>query len=150
VTRPRSTGRAAVVLALVAAACLGCWYLYDPPWVGQETSGFSRWQDDGAGRRFRWTLGRATFYVPREATSLTLPMRAAFPGPLGAAVRVSIAVDDRQLAEMTLEKPEAWVTPQLPLPARMTRRHFRRVDLHVSRTVGDEMRGIQVGEIGTW
>jgi hypothetical protein len=146
-TRRLSTrATVAIALALAGVAALG-WYLYDPPWIGGVTSGFGRWQNDGEGRRFRWTLGRAAFYVPREATSLKLPLRAAFPAPSAGAVRVSISVDDRQLTETTLDNPDAWVTTAVPLPARGTRRRFRRIDLHISRTVGDDMRGVQVGEV---
>ena len=79
---------------------------------------------------------------------MTLPMRAVFPGPNGAPVTVRVSVDGRWLADVTLDHPDEWVRPVLPLPAKSTGRRFRRVDLHVSRTaVGDDILGVQTGQI---
>jgi hypothetical protein len=107
------------------------------------------WEEDPPGTRFRWTIGRASFFVPSSATSLTLPMRAVFPGPAGRPVVVSVSVDDRWLADIELPDPDLWVRPTMPLPRRATTRRFRRVDLHVSRTaVGSAILGVMTGEIG--
>jgi hypothetical protein len=140
-------------LAVVGAACailvLGSAYLRDPPWVGQVTSGLGAWEEDPPGTRFRWTTGRASFFVPRDATAMTLPLRAVFRGPDGRPVTVSVSVDDRWLADIELRLPNDWVHTWLPLPRRATSRRFRRVDLHVSRTaVGPFILGVMTGEIG--
>jgi hypothetical protein len=58
-------------------------------------------------------------------------------------------VDDRWLADIELPRPDAWVRTSLPLPRKATRRRFRRVDLHISRTaVGPFILGVMTGEIG--
>jgi hypothetical protein len=136
------------------AACAVCVvlvlvYLHDPPWAGQITSGLLRWEKDRRhGELFRWTAGRASFFVPRSATVMTLPLRAVFPGPLGGPVTVSVSIDDRWLADIVLREPDEWVRASLPLPRKATSRRFRRVDLHVSRTfVGASILGVQTGEI---
>jgi len=139
------------VVACIACALLA-WaiaYLRDPPWAGSLTSGMGRWEEDPPGTRFRWTTGRASFFVPRDATAMTLPLRAVFPGPDGRPVTVSVSVDDRWLADIELQRPDEWVRASLPLPRKTTSRHFRRVDLHVSRTaVGPFILGVMTGEIG--
>ena len=123
-------------------------YLRDPPWLGEVTSGMSSWQEDPPGTRFRWTMGRATFFVPREATVMTLPLRAVFPGPSGRPVVVRILVDDRWLADLELARPDEWVRASLPLPRKASSRRFRRVDLHVNRTaVGPFILGVMTGVI---
>ena len=79
---------------------------------------------------------------------MTLPLRAVFPGPNGGPVMVSVSVDDRWLTDIELRQPDEWVRTSLPLPRKTTNRRFRRVDLHVSRTLaGDFMLGVQTGEI---
>jgi hypothetical protein len=133
-------GGAALIMALLA-------YLYDPPWIAEMTTGFHRWERHQAGVRFRWTNGHASFFVPANATMLTVPMRAAFPGPGGAAVIVKVSVDDRWLADIVLDDSDAWAQPQLPLPRTATRRSYRRVDVRVGRVRTEGNFGIQMGEI---
>jgi hypothetical protein len=133
--------------AIVALLGAAAGYLYDPPWVGGTTMGFRTWETEGPGIRFRWTGGHATFYVPRDATLMTLPLRSQFGGPGDGPVSVSVSVDDRLLTDIVLDDPDAWVRSIVPLPRRATRRRFRRVDLRVSRTVGEPMFGVMVGEI---
>jgi hypothetical protein len=141
--RRSRVGTGAVVALLLVAL-----YLRDPPWAGQVTSGLVDWATDRSGTRFRWTNGRATFFVPSDATSMTLPLRSYFPGPNGGPVIVSVAVDDRWLADIELRRPEEWVRPVLPLPRKATSRSFRRVDLRVSRTVVTwAILGVMSGEI---
>jgi hypothetical protein len=82
---------AGVAIMLTALAV----YLRDPPWAGSITSGMRAWEEDPPGTRFRWTAGRASFFIPSNATTMTLPMRAVFPGKNGQPVVVSVSVDDR-------------------------------------------------------
>ena len=133
---------AIVVLAGGAAA-----YLHDPPWVAATTTGFRGWESEPPGIRFRWTGGHATFYVPSDATQMRLPLRSQFPGPGGAPVTVNVSVDDRVLTDVVLDDPSVWVRSIVPLPRRATSRRSRRVDVRVSRTVGEPMLGVMVGEI---
>jgi hypothetical protein len=133
---------AAAALVLLAAAI----HLHDPAWAGRVTSGLTSWQEDPPGTRFRWTAGRASFFVPSTATSMTLPLRAVFPGPAGGPTTVDVRVDDRFLATISLADPGAWIRTQLPL-GRPKRRRFRRVDLTVNRVVPPFALGVMVGEI---
>jgi hypothetical protein len=134
---------AVVVFGLVGA--LG--HLYDPPWMGGVTSGLRGWEEDPPGTLFRWTTGRATFYVPSNTATMTVPLRAVFPGPNGTPVNVEIRADDRLLANVALTDPEAWVRPTFPLKRATGGRRFRRIDLRISRVVGPFFLGIMTGEV---
>jgi hypothetical protein len=123
-------------------------YLRDPPWTSTVTSGLRGWEEDPSGTRFRWTTGRASFFVPSDAGSMTLPMRAVFPGINGRPTTVQISVDGRWLADVDLPNPDLWVRPSLPLP-RGTSRRYRRVDLRVNRVVGFPLLGVETGVIET-
>jgi hypothetical protein len=136
--------QAIAVAVLVAGAAI---YLRDPPWIGGVTSGLRGW-DGPPGERFRWTSGHASFFVPSDTTAMTLPLKAVFPSVNGDPVSVDVSVDDRWLATVKLPDPSVWVRQTLPLPRRPTPRRFRRIDLRVSRTVGQFNRGVQLGEIG--
>jgi len=134
------------MMALLAIAAGTLVYLHDPPWVGGMTSGLRDWEEDPPGTRFRWTAARGSFFVPSEATSLVLPVRSLFPGPNGAPVVVRLSVDDRFLTEIVLADPNVWVQSLIPLPRRSNARSYRRIDLHVSRTIGPYVLGVQTGE----
>ena len=135
--------RLLVVGVLLFAAAIS---LRDPPWIGGMTSGLRGWEGPPE-TRFRWTSGHASFFVPRDATTMTLPLKAVFPSASGRPVSVSISVDDRWLATVELPDPSAWVRHTLPLPRRATPRRFRRIDLRVNRTVGPFNLGVQLGEM---
>jgi hypothetical protein len=136
--------RLAVVL-LAAIVVLG--YLYDPPWVGTVTSGMRPWEQDPPGTFFRWTNGRATFFIPAAATSMTLPLRAVFPGPGGTPVTVSVRDDGRLIATIELAEPDAWVRTTLTLTQAAGHRRFRRIDLSISRVVPPFILGVMTGEV---
>jgi hypothetical protein len=131
--------------AVAAIAVLG--YLYDPSWIGGVTSGLRPWEEDPPGTLFRWTYGRATFFIPSDATTVTVPLRAVFPGPNGTPVTVDIRADDRWLATIELTDPDAWVRPTLPLARRSTGRRYRRIDLRISRVVGPFALGVMTGQV---
>lgn len=134
---------AATLLAVLGTLA----YLYDPPWIGGVTSGMRGWEQDPPGTFFRWTTGRATFFVPSSATTMTVPLRAVFPGPNGASVSVELRDDDRLLATVALPDPDAWVRPTMPLKRATGRRRFRRIDLRISRVVGPFFLGVMTGEV---
>ena len=118
-------------------------YLRDPSWVGGISSGLRPWEEDPPGTRFRWTAGRAAFFVPARAAAITVPLRSVFAGP----VDVEILADDRWLTTVRLVDPAAWVQTTLPMGGRQTRRRYRRIDLRVSRVVPPFMLGVMVGEV---
>jgi hypothetical protein len=142
---PRRALLAVVSLAMLAGAA---WYLHDPPWIARVTSGMRDWEEDPPGTRFRWTAGRASFFVPSAATEMTLPLRAVFPSPGATPVTVRLNVDDRWLADVVFADVDAWTRATVPLPRRATGRRYRRVELRVSRTAGPYNLGVQLGEIG--
>jgi hypothetical protein len=142
-TRRNGIRSAVGVLALVGALA----YLYDPPWIGGMTSGLRPWEEDPPGTLFRWTMGRGTFFVPSNVSTMTLPLRALFPGPNGKPVTVEVRVDGRLLATIDLSEPDAWVRKTLPLNRYTGHRRFRRVDLHVSRVVPPFNLGVMTGEV---
>ena len=67
-TRPR------VRLLYGAMAVAALVYLYDPPWIGRVTSGLLAWEEDPPGTFFRWTAGRATFFVPSSVSEGRMPV----------------------------------------------------------------------------
>src|SRR5262249_389324 len=95
----------AAAIALLAAAA----YLREPPGTARQASGLFGWEEDPPGTRFRWTNGRATFFVPSSAAVMTLPLRGVFPGDGGKPVTVDVKVDDRWLATIQLADPQIWV-----------------------------------------
>jgi hypothetical protein len=133
-----------VTLAILTGTA---WYLYDPPWTALVTSGMRDWEEDPPGTRFRWTNGHGSFFIASTATSMTLPIKAWFPGPNGEPVRVSVSVDDRFLMEIAVKNPLEWESTTMPLPRRLTHRRFRRIDLRVSRTMKQFNLGVAVGDV---
>jgi hypothetical protein len=145
VSRRYPRGRLPLVLVALAMLALSAWYLYDPPWLAGVTSGLLNWEEED-GRRFRWTVAHASFFVPGDASTITLPMRAWFPSNTGAIV-VSVSVDDRWLANIELRHPRDWESSTLPLPRQKTYRRHRRVDLHISRVVPPFNLGVELGVV---
>lgn len=144
---PTIRRRTLIVVTSIVLIAGAAWYFYDPPWIGQVTSGLRDWEEDPPGTRFRWTAGRASFFVPSGATEMTLPLRAVFPPSGSAPVTVKLSVDDRWLADIVLTDVTAWTRTTVPLPRRETRRRYRRVELRVNRTAGLYNLGVQIGEI---
>ena len=134
----------AVVLVLLVGAGLA--YLRDPPWVGSVTSGLRGWEVEPSGSRFRWTSSHATFYVPSDASTMTLPLKGVFSETDGRPGTVDVSVDDRWQAAFTLADSQ-WIRPRLPLARRPTNRRYRRIDLRVSRTLGPRNVGVKLGEL---
>jgi len=141
-TRRRAASAAVALLAM--AALLG--YLYDPGWMEGVTSGLRPWEEYPPGTLYRWTAGRATFFVPSNVSTMTVPLRAVFAGPNGAPVEVEIRDDGRLLQTIELADPDAWVRKALPLKRYTGHRRFRRIDLHVSRVVPPDL-GVMTGEV---
>jgi hypothetical protein len=145
-TRALSVRVGAGVAVLIGALA----YLYDPPWAARVTSGLRPWEENPPGTFFRWTSGRASFFVPAKATSIMLPLMAVYPGPDNQPVRVEVRVDDRFLATIDLNDPRTWVRPELPLGRQRGHRTYRRIDLRVSRVVGESRYGVVAGQPTIW
>ncbi len=143
--------RALTVMLIVASVAAAAIYLHDPPWVGDLSYGFRPWATDARGERFRWTTGRGSFFVPSDATAMTLKFRSHKPVPPNP-IFVEVSVDDRRLTTITLPSPlrpdpDEWVITTLPLPTRATWRHFRRVDVRVRHWLDGYYLGVHMGEV---
>jgi hypothetical protein len=138
-------------MALAASIVAAASYLHDPPWVADLTHGFRPWAVDGRGERFRWTTGRGSFFVPSDATAMTLKFRSHKPFPPNP-ITVEVSVDDRHLTTITLPDPlrpdpDEWVISTLPLPRGRTSRRFRRVDVRVRHWLEGYYLGVHMGEV---
>jgi hypothetical protein len=131
-----------LVAAAVVASSLA--YLRDPPWLLEVSSGMREWQTGADGARFRWTSGHSSFFVPSDAGSIEIPLRAAFDRPDDWPIVATITLDDRPADRVTLSDA-AWRRSVIVLPPRGSRR-VRRIDIRLDRT-RDENRGVAVGEI---
>lgn len=144
--------RTLVCVCVAAAVTAAAIYLHDPPWVANLTYGFRPWAiDPRSGDRFRWTMGRGSFFVPSDATAMTLRLRSHKPLPPNP-ITVDVRVDDRPLTVITLPNPlqpdpDAWVVARVPLPRSRTSRHFRRVDIRVRHWLDGYYLGVHLGEI---
>jgi hypothetical protein len=98
--------RVALLTGLLVAIAVLIW-LRDPSWLARMEYGFGAWEVDADGTRYRWTAGRASFFVPADASEVRVPLRVP-----------------------------VWRASRLRLPPRGSRR-FRRIDIHVDRTQGD-------------
>ena len=143
--------RAALLAIAVAGVATAAVYLHDPPWVRDLTTGFHPWAVDDRGERFRWTMGRGSFFVPSDATAMTLRVRSYKQLPPNP-ITVDVRVDDRPLTVITLPDPlqpdpHEWVVARLPLPRGATSRRFRRVDIRVRHWLDSFHLGVHLGEV---
>lgn len=135
------------LITLASATSLA--YLYDPPWIGDVTSGLRAWEEDPPGTRFRWTTGRGTFFIPSDATEMILPLRAVFPGPNGTAVNVEVRDDGKLVGTIALTNPADWVRTRMSLRPSTSHRRYQRIDLSVSRVVPPFTLGVMTGVVET-
>jgi len=96
------------------------------------------------GTRYRWIAGHASFFVPANASSVSIPVRTTFDAPEDPPVLISIAIDDRLADELVL-RDDRWLVRKVRMPA-PGKRGFRRIDLRVDR-LRPGHRGSQIGEI---
>lgn len=134
-------------LAIVIGVLALILYLRDPVWLARVDSGFGGWERNRAGIRFRWMMGRASFFVPSDTKAIDIPLHALFITANRAPFIVRVAVNDR-IAGGAILPDERWVTAHIPVqvPASWSRRVVR-IDLHVNRTWSERSLGVQVGEV---
>lgn len=133
--------RAALAVVTVIALIAALAYLRDPPWLLNVDSGFSAWESDQGGTRYRWTLGRASFFVPADEGRVVLRLRSIKDAPSAWPITVTVSIDDRD-ADVIRLADEDWHTLVLRLP-RPGNRRVRRIDIKLDR-VRSGNRGIQV------
>jgi len=138
-------GRAwASIAAIGLVAAL--WYLRDPAWLRDQTTGLRAPQREADGKVTRWSGGHASFFVPSHLTSLRVPLSTTFDArePGGdRPMMVTFTIDDWKAGRILLTGPE-WYEITLPMPPPGSRR-VRRIDLRTSIT-RDGNRGVRIGQ----
>ena len=127
------------LLALALLAVLS--YLRDPTWLLHVTSGMGQWETDERGEPYRWTQGRASFFVPADVGAVTLTIRALNDTPTDWPINVTLSVDNRPARLLPLPD-EAWHTVTIDLPPSGSR-DARRIDIHLDR-MRKQQRGVQL------
>ena len=132
------------VLALLAALACAVWYLRDPAWLIDQTTGLRQAERGADGSVFRWSGGHASFFVPSAGRTVRIPLATTFDARGAAPMVVSVYVDDERAARVLLTD-DAWHDVTVVLPPRGTRR-VRRIDIRTS-VVREDNHGVKVGEI---
>ena len=132
---------------MAAALVATLWYLRDPPWLAQQTTGLRGWERAADGSMHRWSGGHGSFFVPAEARQVRIPIATTFdarePGGDRPMV-VTFTIDDERAARTLLDdtSPREAVL-QMPPPGS---RRVRRIDLRTSVT-REGNRGVKVGTV---
>ncbi len=99
--------------------------------LGTLGSGMFNWEiEPPGGRRFRWSGPRATFFVPTDARSISIPLRATHLDPERGVVTVDVALGGRHVRRVSL-RDHRWVNVQLKLAAPAPTGRHHRIDLRV-------------------
>ena len=100
--------------------------------ANELSSGLYGWEVEApAGRRFRWSGGQATLFVPPDTGHVRIPVRALHATRTTGPVDVEVSVGGRHLTSLSLPD-ERWVDLRVPL-ARPAER-FHRIGLRVTPT----------------
>jgi O-antigen ligase len=93
------------------------------------SAGFSLWQREKDGSRYRWAGGRSSFFAPAAANAVVIPLRA---GPAASStVEVRIFIDRREADRVVLEPGGEWRRTRLLLLKRSSA-PFVRIDLEAA------------------
>ena len=93
------------------------------------SAGFSMWQRETDGKRYRWSGGHATFFAPSTSTAVHLPLRAGTAA--SSPVEVRFSVDRQESQRIVLQPRSDWTSVRLPLPPDH-RGRFVRIDIDTS------------------
>ncbi len=135
--------RASLLIVLAALAC-AAWYLRDPAWLIDQSTGLRPPEKAADGTVFRWSGGHASFFVPSDAGAVQIPVSTTFDARGTAPMVVSVFVDDARAGRVLLTD-DAWHPLTIPLPPRGSRR-VRRIDIRTS-VVREDNHGVRVGEV---
>jgi O-Antigen ligase len=102
--------------------------------VEHASVGFSNWQQESDGARYRWAGGHAWFFVAPAARSVRIPMRLGPAAP--AVVEIRLFLDGIEANRVVLRQGDDVRTVRLNLLRRATT-PFARIDLE-SRIPGNE------------
>jgi hypothetical protein len=131
-----------LLLTLTVAGAL--WYLRDPAWIADQTTGLRAWQQAADGTRYRWSGRHASFFVTSDATRITVPLATTFSTPADRPMVVTLSIDDQRGARVLLTNA-SWTPVALEMPPRGSRR-VRRVDIRTNITRGGNY-GVMIGEV---
>jgi hypothetical protein len=131
-------------LVLIVGISAALWYLHDPPWLAQQTTGLRGWQQDADGTRYRWSGRHASFFVPSDATRITIPVATVFRTPADRPMVVTFSIDDLRGTRALLTNA-SWAPITLEMPRRGSRR-VRRIDVRTSVTREGNY-GVMIGEV---
>ncbi|HYT67339.1 MAG TPA: hypothetical protein VEL51_13015 [Vicinamibacterales bacterium] len=136
------------VLAVFFTACVGVlWYLHDPAWLIDQTTGLRPWHRASDGTLSRWSGGHASFFVPSNLSQIRIPVSTTFdPREPGGErpMLVTFSIDDRRVGRVLLTGP-GWQEVTLPMPPPGSRR-VRRIDVRTNITREDN-HGVQIGQL---
>lgn len=90
------------------------------------SSGFSRWQTQPDGSRYRWAGGRSMFYVSSAAHTVRIPLEHG--GGTGQPIEVVVFLDGREINRVLLPVDEEWRTVRVT-PMKRSEPGFARIDL---------------------
>jgi hypothetical protein len=136
--------RRAPLVILLAALGFAVWYLRDPAWLIDQSTGLRAPEKAADGTVFRWSGGHASFFVPSDAGAIRIPLSTTFGAHGSAPMVVSVFVDDARAARVLLTD-DAWHPVTVLLPPRGSRR-VRRIDIRTS-VVREDNHGVRVGEV---
>jgi hypothetical protein len=135
--------RVAAWLLLAIGTASALWYLRDPAWLADQTTGLRKWERAADGTRFRWSGRHASFFVPADATRVVVPIATTFDAP-DAQMMVTFTIDDMRAARVLLTNA-SWTPVTLDMPPRGSRR-VRRIDVRTSVT-REGNHGVKIGEV---
>jgi hypothetical protein len=131
-----------LVLGIAIAGAL--WYLRDPSWLAEQTTGLRKWERAADGTRYRWSGRHASFFVASDATRIIVPVATTFDGPGDAQMMVTFSIDDTRATRVLLTNA-SWMPVTLQMPPRGSRR-VRRIDVRTSVT-REGNHGVMIGEV---
>lgn len=136
------TRRAILIVFATAMVAAALAWLYDPPWLIDQTTGLRKWEEHD-GLRFRWSGAHASFFVPSSAGAFEMPVSTSFTDG-DEPMMVTVSVDD-QVAARTILSDSGWKPVNVPLPP-PGRRKVRRIDVRTSVT-REGNRGVRIGPL---
>jgi hypothetical protein len=138
------TRRIVIIVATCLAIAGALAYLYDPPWLIEQTTGLRAWERTAGGPRFRWSGGHASFFVPSDAGAFDLPVSTTFEAGADRPMMVTVSVDDDVVARLVLTDA-SWTRVHVVMPP-PGRRRVRRIDVRTSVT-REGNHGVRLGEL---
>ena len=130
-------------LLLLVGVAAALWYLRDPPWLADQTTGLRPWQQAADGTRYRWSGRHASFFVPSDAARIIVPTATTFSTPADAPMVVTFSIDDLRGTRVLLTNG-SWTRVTLEMPPRGSRR-LRRIDVRTS-VAREGNHGVMIGE----